>query len=316
VTAIDVKDTLMLPALAMVNDCAPEVAPTGSVPNASEAALNFTTGVVAELPIPLSVTSCGDPVALSATLTVADFPLPETGVKVTDTVQLAPGARVDPQVLVSAKSSACTPVTAIDVNATLALLALVIVTVWALDAAPTGSVPKASKVALNFTTGVVGSEPVPPSATLCGEPAVLSTALTLADFPPAETGANVTDTAQVAPAARLVPQVSASAKSSACTPVTLIDVNDTLVLLTLAIVNVLALDGVPTVWLPNASEVGVRIRAGPLEIARFMAAPAATALPAAGVSLTTEPVGTVTLGTLVRVPTVNPAWVTAAVAAA
>ena len=50
------------------------------------------------MPVPVSATDCGEPDALSAMLRVALFAPVETGLKVTESVQLAPAASVDPQV--------------------------------------------------------------------------------------------------------------------------------------------------------------------------------------------------------------------------
>jgi len=50
--------------------------------------------------VPVSVTVCGEPVALSVTETVAEKLATEAGVKVTEMEQLAPAASVKPQALV------------------------------------------------------------------------------------------------------------------------------------------------------------------------------------------------------------------------
>lgn len=62
-------------------------------------------------PIPVSDTVWGDPPALSVMVSVPVRDPPAAGVKVTEIVQFAPAAKLDPQVLVSAKS----PDAAIDV---------------------------------------------------------------------------------------------------------------------------------------------------------------------------------------------------------
>jgi hypothetical protein len=54
----------------------------------------------AVVPVPVNVTVCGEPVALSATETVAEKFAAEAGVNVTEMEQLAPAARELPQVLV------------------------------------------------------------------------------------------------------------------------------------------------------------------------------------------------------------------------
>ena len=54
-----------------------------------------------------------------------------------------------------------------------------------------------------------GFVPVPVRATVCGEPPALSAIDSEADSAPAAAGLNSTETVQLAPAARLVPQVVA-----------------------------------------------------------------------------------------------------------
>ena len=54
----------------------------------------------AVVPVPVNATVCGEPVALSATETVAEKLAAEAGVNVTEMEQLAPAARELPQVLV------------------------------------------------------------------------------------------------------------------------------------------------------------------------------------------------------------------------
>jgi hypothetical protein len=66
----------------------------------------------AVVPIPLSVTFCGLPAALSVMLTAAVRVPLAVGLKVTLILQLAPAANVLPQVWVCAKSPALVPVIA------------------------------------------------------------------------------------------------------------------------------------------------------------------------------------------------------------
>lgn len=62
-----------------------------------------TTGEEAT-PVPLSDMVCGEPVALSVTLSVPVRAPTADGVNVIEIPQLAPAAMLDPQVFVSAKS--------------------------------------------------------------------------------------------------------------------------------------------------------------------------------------------------------------------
>ena len=62
------------------------------------------------MPVPESATVCGEPVALSATLSDAAKPVADAGVKVTAMLQLALMASEAPQALTSAKSVGLVPV--------------------------------------------------------------------------------------------------------------------------------------------------------------------------------------------------------------
>ena len=84
----------------------------------------------------MSATVCGEPLALSAMLMLADLVPVDTGLKVTDTVQLAFAASVDPQVFDNPKSSACPPARAIDDSVKVPLPLLVTVTDLAAEVVP------------------------------------------------------------------------------------------------------------------------------------------------------------------------------------
>ena len=76
-------------------------------PNASEVGDSCAAGLV---PVPLSGTVCGLPLALSVTETEAVRAVADVGLKVTLMVQFAAAARVVPHVLVCAKSPGLAPV--------------------------------------------------------------------------------------------------------------------------------------------------------------------------------------------------------------
>lgn len=76
-------------------------------PNAREVGDSCAAGLV---PVPVSGTVCGLPLALSATETEALRAVADVGVKVTLMVQFAPAARVVPHVFVCAKSPGLVPV--------------------------------------------------------------------------------------------------------------------------------------------------------------------------------------------------------------
>ena len=69
-------------------------------------------------------------------LRLADLDPLETGLKVTETLQLALAARLEPQVVVELKSSDSPPITAIEVNVNVAVPLLVTVTVLAGEEVP------------------------------------------------------------------------------------------------------------------------------------------------------------------------------------
>ena len=70
-----------------------------------------TAGAAVLVPVPVSATVCGDPVALSATESMAEKLAAKAGVKLIEIEQLAPAASELPQVFVCAKSEGFAPPT-------------------------------------------------------------------------------------------------------------------------------------------------------------------------------------------------------------
>src|SRR5439155_5732530 len=105
-------------------------------------------------PTPDRATLCGLPGALSVMVKAPERLPPPVGVKVTLMVQLAPAARLEPQVLVSAKSAASAPETAMLEIARLALPVLVSLTLWAELAVPAISAPSARPLTYRLTSGL------------------------------------------------------------------------------------------------------------------------------------------------------------------
>jgi len=87
------------PVFLNVTVCAAEVEPE-TAEKVSDVGVSEATGVDAEVPVPLKVTVCGDPLALSATESVAAKAVAVAGVKVTEMEQLAFAASELLQVLV------------------------------------------------------------------------------------------------------------------------------------------------------------------------------------------------------------------------
>jgi hypothetical protein len=103
---------------------------------------------------PLRATVCGDPPALSVTVSVPVREPATVGVKVTAMVQLAPGATLVPQLLVWAKS----PEAAIEVSVRATCPEFVRVTTWAAVVVPTVCWANVRLVGESVTAGPGGAE--------------------------------------------------------------------------------------------------------------------------------------------------------------
>src|SRR5580658_1560314 len=144
VMAILVMLTAVLPVLLNVTVWAVVVVPTFSLPKLRLVAERFRPGAV---PVPLRVTDCGLPAALSVMVTLAVWLPLAAGVKVTLMEQLAPAARELPQVLVWAKAPLLVPVMAMLVMVMATVPVLLNVTVCAALVVPTFWLPKLRLVA-------------------------------------------------------------------------------------------------------------------------------------------------------------------------
>jgi hypothetical protein len=129
-------------------------------------------------------------------------------VNFTEIEQFAPAATDVPQVLVCAKS----PDVAIELRASAACPELANVTVCAALVVPVVCDAKVRLVGEGVAVGVAAT-PVPLSATVCGEPMILSEIVTVPVRLPTAVGLKVTEIVQPAPAAMLAPQVLVSEKS-------------------------------------------------------------------------------------------------------
>jgi len=161
------------------------------------------TGTVPE---PLSVTFWGEPVALSAMAKAAERAPEALGVKVTVMAHIPLAATLVPQLLVWEYEVAPVPERVIAVAARVsgAVPELVRVTCWVAALVPTG-VPE--KVRLVDEKLTAGAKPVPASAAWSGNPPVVPAIFNVAERWPPAVGLKVTETVQVAFAARVVPQV-------------------------------------------------------------------------------------------------------------
>jgi hypothetical protein len=247
-----------LPVLESVTDCAALVVPTGWLAKVSEEAERLTTGAEAAAPVPVRLTDCGLPEALSVMLRVPVRVPDAVGVNVTLMVQLAPAATELPQVLVWAKS----PLAEMLVRLSEALPVLESVTDCAALVVPTVWLAKVSEEAERLTTGAEAAAPVPVRLTDCGLPEALSVMLRLLDRVPDAVGVNVTLMVQFAPAATELPQLLVCAKSPLFVPVTAMLVRFSEALPVFERVTVCAALVVPTVWLVKVSEAAERLTTG------------------------------------------------------
>jgi antitoxin (DNA-binding transcriptional repressor) of toxin-antitoxin stability system len=176
----------------------------------------LTAGAV---PTPLTIVVCVPALSMTAILAVlAPVPL---GVKITLMVQLEPAATLVPQVFVCEKSLLLVPVTLMLVTLSAMLPSLASEIAWVPVEVPTGWF---GKVRLAGDSAANAAVPVPLRFTFCVP--TLSVRTNAAVLLPNVAGVNITLTAQLAPASRLVPQVFVSEKSPTLGPVREMEVNE------------------------------------------------------------------------------------------
>src|SRR5712664_2660950 len=156
------------------------------VPEAGEG--KSEKSLVAVEPIPVRLTDCGLPEALSVMLRLPVRVPDAVGVNETLMVELAPAATELPQGLVWAKS----PLAETLVRFSEALPVFESVTACAALVVPRGWLAKVSEEAERLTTGAEAAEPVPVRLTDCGLPEALSLMLRPLDRVPEAVGVNVT----------------------------------------------------------------------------------------------------------------------------
>jgi hypothetical protein len=156
--------------------------------------------VTAEMPVPLRLTVCGLPAALSVIVTSPVLGPSAVGVNRTLMVQLEPAARVAPQVVVREKSLALAPVITMLEMVKTALPMFLTVTELAALVVPTRRLAKAIDVRERLTAGAT---PVPVRATVCGLPAALSFTVSVPARAPAAVGVKVTLIAHDPPTPRV-----------------------------------------------------------------------------------------------------------------
>lgn len=212
-------------------------------------------------PVPFKAMLCGDPAALSVTVMVAVAAPNTVGAKCPWMVQFAPTARLVPQLLANTNSDALVPVTAMLVIVNAAVPLLVIVTVCEVLVKFNDTWPNDRLVAENVT-GAVGAKPVPVSAMFCGEVVALSVITMVAVFAPADVGAKWPWMVQLAPTARLGPQLLANTNCEPLLPRTAMLVMVSAVVPLLVKVTVCEPLDCPTVTVPKARLPADRVTGG------------------------------------------------------
>jgi hypothetical protein len=197
--AMPVMASAALPVLLRVTGCDPLVVPKFWLPNVRLPGETPATEAVAT-PVPVKLTVCELPLALSVIVKVPVRVPAAVGVKVTLIVQLAPALTLLPQVLVWEKS----PLAVMLEMVSVALPVLVRVTICAVLLVPDNWAEKVSEEDDKLTAGPV---PVPLKPTVCGLFAALSVIVRLAVSVPRAKGAKVMLIAQFASAATEPPQV-------------------------------------------------------------------------------------------------------------
>jgi hypothetical protein len=212
-TSIAVKMRLALPVLVSATVRDGLVVPTGSDGKVGGAG-KLTVGPV---PVPVKLTVCGLPLALSVNEMLPEAMPIAVGLKVNATVQDPDaGTELAAEQVVPDGTIAKGPDTPMAVKVRLVLPVLVSVTVWGGLVVPTGSDGKVSG-ADNPTMGPV---PVPVRLTVCGLFKALSEMVREPVRVPTAVGVKVTLIVQLEPAARLAAQVFVASKSEGSAPVT------------------------------------------------------------------------------------------------
>src|SRR5580765_7022190 len=211
-----------VPLFVSVTGWVAEVVPTRCPPKPTLAGANETAGV-GPAPVPERASACDVSGASSAIETVAVRVPRSEGVKVTESVHVAPGARVagaGGQSPLAAKSGV--PASSIEEIVNGVLPEFVSAEVRAALVEPTSWDPKARAAGASVTAGA-GATPVPVSETTWGLAGASSLTVSEALRPPAPPGVNRTAIVQLAPAASVAGHWSASEKSAASAPPTAID---------------------------------------------------------------------------------------------
>jgi hypothetical protein len=162
-------------------------------------------GGVTAVPVPLNVVICGEPVALSATITVALKLAVDAGVKVTEMVHVALAASVAPHVVVSEKSLGFIPLIVMPEMFSVELLVFESVRFGAVTEVLTVWLPNINVEGESIAVGVsVAGMPAPVIVKVAPSGFVtLLLIVNVVGYDATAVGVNVTVTVQVSPAATL-----------------------------------------------------------------------------------------------------------------
>ena len=204
------------------------------------------------MPVPVRFETCGLPIALSLTRNVPVRAPACVGLKTTLIVQLEPPARLDPQVVPAIAKS---PVVDAEIPVSATLCLFLSVNVFAALVPPTTVFAKLALAGVSVACG----PPVPLSGTLCGLFAALSLMVTAPVRSPTCVGVKLTLNLQLAPTARVAPQVfTGIAKSLLATMLAIFSVAAPV----FDMVTAFAADVLPTANVANVNEAGDSVTTG------------------------------------------------------
>lgn len=196
-----------------------EVTPSRVVGKLSDVGRSDTAGAPA-IPVPDRVEECGEPAAESVMVTEADLAPVAVGANLTAIEQLAPAARVAPQVLDWVNCVVSAPVSAIDEIVSVPDPVFDSVRFCADEIDPVIWLPKAADDGVRDT---IGASPVPVRDAAWGEPGALSVTVTAAVREPVALGLKVIPKMHDADAASVAPHPLVRLKSAALAPPSAMD---------------------------------------------------------------------------------------------
>lgn len=216
------------PLLESVTVCAALLEPKAWAVKVSAFLLSPTTGCGVAVPAPFNAIVAGLPVALCGTDKLPTRAPAAAGVKLINTAQLAPAARLAPETQLlaaaNAKSEACAPPSAMVPSTSAALPVLLTVTVWFDETEPVTWLNVSELGVIDASGAGVGALPL--SATLLVAGLALWLKLSAPVVVPAAVGLNASVTVQLVPAATDAPAAQLPPVMAKALLLLLNDVND------------------------------------------------------------------------------------------